>query len=546
MRLRDYQADLKGRTYDAWNRGVRNVLLILGTGAGKTVLFADIMQEHQGVSVVNAHRQEIVGQISMELAECGVRHSVIAQKPMIRVLRTEQLREFGSDFIHRDAPVKVAGVDTLIRLPVDTPWFRQCTLWVQDEAHHLLRANKWGTAVDLFPNARGLGVTATGGRLDGRGLGAHADGVFHELIQGITPRELIDRGYLAPYRIFCPPSDFVRGDIKISQTTGEFLQKDVKKKVRRSSIMGDVVEQYLKHAGGKTGVTFVPDVETAGDIAARFRQRGVPAEAISGGTPLHLRMNIIRRLRRGEIKQLVNVDIVGEGFDLPAIEVVSMLNATESFARFCQQFGRALRPEPGKIAIIIDHVGNVEHFSRVIGLPDSDIEWTLDRREKARRSDQVGLIPQKICLGCTQPYPAIYKVCPICGWENSIMDRSEPRYVDGDLEELDPDVLDALRKLKARKDAGVGIAQLGGLARAGATKQHALWTTAQQSLRKSLAWWAGCQQSMGLDISQSYRKFFYQFGIDAGSALVLGRPDTEQLDLRVRKEIDTYVSSKVH
>lgn len=544
MRLRDYQLDLKNQIYAAWQR-VENVLVALGTGGGKTVLFANILQEHQGVSVVNAHRQEIVGQISMELAECGVRHNVIAQKPMIRVLRTEQLRLFGTDFIHTSAPVKVAGVDTLINLPPDTPWFRQCTLWVQDEAHHLLRKNKWGRAARLFPNARGLGVTATPGRLDGRGLGAHADGVFNELLQGITTRQLIDQGYLSPYRIFCPPSDFVRSDIQISDSTGDFVKKDAKKKVRRSTIIGDVVEQYIKHASGKLGVTFTPGVETATDVAARFRQRGVPAEAISGKTPVHLRMNIIGRFRRREILQLVNDDIVGEGFDCPAIEVVSMLQPTESFARFCQQFGRSLRPASGKTAIIIDHVGNVEHFSRVIGLPDSDIEWTLDRREKARKGDRVGLVPQIICLGCTQPYPAIYKVCPLCGWENTITDRSEPRFVDGDLYELDPDVLDKLRKLAARKDAGIGIAQLGDLARLGATKQHALWTTAQQSLRKSLAWWAGCQQSQGLDMSQSYRKFYHQFGIDAESARVLGRPDTEALDLRVRKEIDTYVNSKV-
>jgi superfamily II DNA or RNA helicase len=99
----------------------------------------------------------------------------------------------------------------------------------------------------------------------------------------------------------------------------------------------------LRLAPGKLGVTFDTDVDSATETAAAFRAAGVPAEVVSAKTPDALRAQILRRFKNREILQLVNVDLFGEGFDLPAIEVVSFARATESFALYCQQFGRALR-----------------------------------------------------------------------------------------------------------------------------------------------------------------------------------------------------------
>lgn len=76
---------------------------------------------------------------------------------------------------------------------------------------------------------------------------------------------------------------------------------------------------------------------------------------------------ILRRFKARELTVLVNVDLFGEGFDLPATEVVSMARPTMSYALYVQQFSLALRLMDGKTeAIIIDHVGNVRRH----GLPD--------------------------------------------------------------------------------------------------------------------------------------------------------------------------------
>jgi len=285
----------------------------------------------------------------------------------------------------------------------------------------------------MFPQARWLFPTATPLRADGKGLGRHADGLVDVMVLAPSMRDIINMGYLTDYRIFAPPSDLDLTQVALSQATGDYNADQLRKAVHKSHITGDVVAHYLKLASGKLGVTFAVDVEAATEIAAAFRAAGVPAEVVSAKTPDALRSQILRRFKAREILQLVNVDLFGEGFDHPPIEVVSFARPTESFALFCQQFGRALRLMLSKraatvhahltdeqrraaiaasekpVAYIIDHVNNVLRH----GLPDARREWSLDRRER-RSNGKSDAIPMRVCVNpeCIQPYERIYKCCP--------------------------------------------------------------------------------------------------------------------------------------
>ena len=335
MQLRPYQSDVLSGVYDSWQRGARNVLAVLPTGGGKTVIFSEGIRQHNGGSCAIAHRQELVSQISLALARDEVRHRIIGPNSVIRWVNQLHIMETGRSYYDPSARCAVAGVDTLVRRGDELArWAQQVTLWVQDEAHHLLTGNKWGKAVAMFPNARGLGVTATPERADGKGLGRHADGVFDTMVEGPGMRDLITAEYLTDYRILCPPSDLDLSDVATG-SDGDFNRKPLAAKTRKSSVMGDVVTHYLRHASGRLGVTFAPDVETATELAARFNSAGVAAEVVSAKTPEKIRQEILKRFRRREILQLVNVDLFGEGFDLPAIEVVSMARATQSFSLYC-------------------------------------------------------------------------------------------------------------------------------------------------------------------------------------------------------------------
>lgn len=525
-----FQTDLETRIQAAWDGGARNVIGVLPTGGGKTFVFSKILQEHNGPSLAIAHRQELVGQISLALARNGVRHRLIAPHGVVSECCRASIRETRRNYIDPTARCVVAGVDTLIRIDPRTPWLHAVTLWVIDEAHHLLAGNKWGRAVSMLPAARGLGVTATPCRADGRGLGRHADGVMDALIVGPGMRELIREGWLSEYRIFAPETP----GLDLSKVTiganGDYSPDPLRKAVHASHIVGDAVQHYLRIAPGKLGITFSVDVEAATEQAAAYRAAGIPAEVVSAKTPDYDRREILRRLRAREILQVCNVDLFGEGFDLPAIEVVSMTRPTESYALFAQQFGRGLRIMDGKTyAIIIDHVGNTMRH----GLPDAPRVWTLDRRERRSRGS-TGVSPVRVCIGCAGVYDRALRACPYCGTVWTPADRSAPEFVDGDLAELSPEVL---ARLRGEIDKPLVLPYHAPPEVIGAVKKHHREKQeAQADLRAAMATWGGrhTQRTDAEAVSEMQRRFWLTFGTDVLTAQTLGRRDAAELMERIR------------
>lgn len=536
MQLRPYQTEVVREIYESWNRGNRNVLAQLATGAGKTVLFSKIIADNPGYSIAIAHRVELVSQISLTLGRYGVRHNIIAQQGSVREIVAIQMAELNRSFYDPQARVIVAGVDTLLRMDRRTPWFSQITLVVQDEGHHPLKDNKWGTAATLFPNARGLYPTATPMRADGRGLGRWADGLMDSIVVGPQMRDLINMGFLTEYRIFAPPSDLDLSTVPLS-AGGDYSPPKLRNAVHKSHITGDVVAHYLRIAPGKLGVTFAVDIESAAEIAGEFRAAGVSAEVISSKTPDLLRAAIMAKFRRREVLQLVNVDLLGEGVDVPAIEVVSMARPTHSYSLYSQQFGRALRPMEGKShAIIIDHVNNVLRH----GLPDSPRHWSLERRDRRSRGSADDVIPLRTCsnTACMAVFERKFRICPHCGFYTPPAERSTPEHVDGDLFELDAEVLARLRGEIDRISSPPKIPQyLEPVAQLGLAKKHHTRQLAQGTLRDAIALWAGYLKAEGKDDHEIYRLFYFTFKIDIATAQTLGAREAEELTNSLNKEI---------
>ena len=316
MQLRPYQSSLVTGINNYWSTNPRGkVLAVLATGGGKTVIFSSIIAAEQGATCAIAHRQELVSQMSLTLAKNGIYHRIVGSNKTVKNCVKIHMDELGKTFYDAGSKHAVASVDTIIRRGEQLAnWLPSVRLWVIDEAHHVLKDNKWGKAVQMFPNARGLGVTATPCRADGNGLGSHADGVFDTMFEGVAMGELIRDGYLTDYKIFAPPSSFSREQIKVSESTGDFNLNQMREVVNGSSLVvhdektitGDVVAQYLKIARGKSGVTFTVDVASAEEIAEQYNKAGVPAAAISCNTPDLERFAAVRKFKNKEILQLVN------------------------------------------------------------------------------------------------------------------------------------------------------------------------------------------------------------------------------------------------
>lgn len=562
MKLRPYQEELTGQVQLQWALGHQVVVMRLDTGGGKTPCLSKIVEEHNGFVGAIAHRDKLVEQMSLMLARCGIRHDIVASDKTKKLIAKKHVKKLGQCFYVPGARCRVASIDTLVRAKDLEKWASQVTLWLVDEGHHVLRENKWGKGVAMFnhPACVGLLLTATPGRPDGKGLGRWADGFADAMVEGPPMRWLIDEGYLCDYDVVCPPSDLkVEGGPGAS---GEYSNAQLRSAARKSHITGDVPKHYLKFAAGLSGITFSTDIETAVATVAAYRAVGVTAELITGDTDSNVRDAIFERAEAGTLQQIVAVDVISEGVDIPALQVGSFARPTGSIITWRQQIGRLLRPiyapgfdletREGRLAaiaasakpraLLIDHVGGF--IDPNLGPPDRPRPWSLDRREKRKKKDDDDEIPMRICANptfdCFHPYPRIFRSCPKCGYEPEPAGRSAPEQCDGDLQLMTPEALAMLQGRvldislsRAQHDAQ----QLAKGAQSAWLGKH--WATylekrdAVVGLRESMDMWAGQLHAAGRSDHEIQRAFFLQFGVDVMSAQGLDAKETAALKERV-------------
>jgi DNA repair protein RadD len=546
--LRPEQVALKSDILAAFEHH-QNVLAVLPTGGGKTVIFSDIVREFTANGYTCwaiAHRKELVGQISLALANQGVSHKIIGPQSLVRYCRNRHLAALGASFIRENNRNAVVSVDTLAsRIDQLRGEASGVNLWVQDEAHHVLRENKWGKVIELFPRARGLGVTATPLRADGKGLGREASGVFDTLIEGPRMAELVETGKLCKYRIACSPTALIDiSSVSISSATGDYKHGELVKAVRRTpSLFGNMISNYRKLAHGKSAIAFITDVDTAGHLAEDFRNAGISAMALSAKTADNVRDEAIERFKTRRLQILVNVGLFDEGFDVPGVEAVLDGAPTCSLARFDQKFGRMMRVSQGKdYGLYLDFAGNVaRHYP-----PDSSIlvnparDWSLADRERRQKAEP-DVIPSRYCPNCTAPYPRIYKACPYCGHTVIPQARANPEVVDGDLLEVDPETLIKLRtgietdvdRVRANMEAASAPIP----AIAGAVARIRKRNRLRLDLGGVIEAWGIKQQRSGFSASEAYRLFYHRFGLDVLTAQLKTGPETTALYERIKGDL---------
>ena len=570
MMLRHYQTQTVIAIDEAFNQGHRNVITRLPTGAGKTRIMAYYAKRHVdagGFGVAVAHRSVLVGQLSMALAELGVPHDIIAQRDVVKTIVSEHMENLGRSYYVPGARFKVCSVDTLPgRADVLTSWIAQCTLGFTDEAHHVLADNKWGRECMRFTNPamRWLLPTATPERADGRGLGRDSGGIADVIVSGPEMSWLIANGYLTDFALKAPiPSDLDLSGVDIG-ANGEYNLKQLRAAVHKSkAILGNVVDTYKKFTPGMLGIAFAVDIEHAIALTKEFNDKGVPAELITGEEKEDPRRKKLKRYRKRETLVLVNVDLFGEGFDLPAIEVVMMARPTASYSLFAQQFGRGLRlgvdkeylkhwesyTVPQRLAIIAastkpvahihDHVGNVIHFR---GPPTVLREFTLSGRRSNAPSDA---IPLRVCLNtnCLQPFERFYTHCPYCGFNVPPPPITTlPEQVDGDILLYTPEMLKKLWGVDSLQ-AAIDKTNSTFLAVPPNMTSLAAVRARQANHARMLIARRELQALMPLVMPPRYserennRRFFHHYGYDVIAAQLLAATEMEELVARVKQSL---------
>jgi DNA repair protein RadD len=358
IELRDYQSDCISRLRHCYAAGHRAPLLCLPTAAGKTVVFAAISYSarRKGKKIlVCVHRRELLRQAVAKLAWAGLTCGIISP-------------DEAPDY---DQQVQVGSIQTLVRRLDKLPEF---DLLIFDECHHC-RAAQWANLIAAQPKAFLLGVTATPARLDGKGLGRSAGGCFDALVIGPEVTELTDQGFLSPAHCFVPDQRLnLRG---VKTVAGDYDRRGLEQVVD-AKIIGDAVGNYRKHADHQAAIAYCISIKHAQATAQAFRDEGYRSVALSGKTPVAKRDAAIAGLADGSIEVLCSCDLISEGLDVPVLGAVILLRPTKSLVLHKQQVGRGLRPSPGKVLVVLDHVSNcLTH-----GLPDSVVPWSLDGVEK--------------------------------------------------------------------------------------------------------------------------------------------------------------------
>lgn len=432
LSLFDYQQaavdDLRG----CFAQGFRAPLLVLPTGGGKTVIFTFMaMRAYQkGLRVLLlGHRRELIGQMSDALKRWQCPHGIVTP-----------------DAKPSSHAVQVGMVQTLAnRVKLDRSGRYRFDLVIIDEAHHATQKSTWGKVLAHNHGAKLLGVSATPCRLDGKGLGIHAQGFFDSIVVGPSVSALIEQGRLARPVIYGPAQALDLDGVK--KRGGDFVTAQLVGAVDKSAITGDAVTHYRKHAHNRSAIAFTVTVEHAGHVVEQFKKAGYQAAVLTGSTPDKERSRMIRDLSNGSLQVLASCNVVSEGTDIPAVFAAILLRPTDSYALAMQQIGRALRCYPDKErAIILDHADNVRRH----GMPTDAVEWSLDG---LRKKNKKGAALMKVCVECRAFLPIAARVCPGCGYEiqggaartDSIVQR------DGELMELSPEMVAAQRKQKIRE-----------------------------------------------------------------------------------------------
>lgn len=410
IQLRDYQQCLLDKIGAQFRAGHRSVLAQMPTGSGKTAvaITAAYLAASRGKRVLfQAHTRPLVDQTVEKFTSAGVEVGILM-----------------AGRIGNNLPIQVGSVQTISRR---TERIRPFDLIITDECRRSTSA-VYRTILSAWPAAYHIGLDATPCRTDGRGLGD----IYETMVCGPSVRELIDAGHLAPFSVFAPNPVDASG---LRMRGGEFDQDEVADLMDRAVITGDCVDHYMRLAGDRQALTYCASIRHAGHVYEAFVQAGVPSAILHSDLSPTEQSSAIAGIRSGQVRNLISVGMVNDGFDVPNVSCAILLRPTASLSLAWQQWGRANRGGSGPTALILDHAGNVLRH----GLPDTEIEWTLEGREKRKKHLDGKKIAIKHCRICFSVYLSGLPKCPHCGASPETQARSiEQR--DGELIEITPEM----------------------------------------------------------------------------------------------------------
>jgi DNA repair protein RadD len=436
-----YQSQANEAVWKYLNEKSGNPVVVLPTGAGKSLLIALLIQqalEFGGRVVVLAHRKELLQQNADEIrglipgVDVGIYSAGLKSKE-----------------IHN--AVVVAGIQSVFRKADD---LGRRHLVIVDECH-LISDLEESMYQQFFagieqPGLRIVGLTATPFRT-GAGPICGPDRQFQRIVFEAKTAQLIAEGFLCP--ITNKVADAEVNTDKVGLRGGEFVESEMQAAFDVDEKVQAACAEILEKTQGRHSVlVFASGVHHAEQIAELL-----PDSAVVTGETLPIeRAETLRRFVAGELRFLVNVDVLTTGFNAKCVDAIAILRATMSPGLFCQMVGRGLRLHDSKTnCLLLDFGGNIarhgsiddENFGRSEGKGRAGIAAENGRGKK--------------CPSCELDVSPATVVCPECNFifprerelkHDTTADKSSQ--LTGSMPPEEWDVKDVVVRVHTKKDDG--------------------------------------------------------------------------------------------
>lgn len=412
LTLRPYQEKCLNDLWGWFERETGNPLVVLPTGAGKSLVIAEwckgVCQVDPGAGIlVLAHVRELIQQNAAEMiglwpdAPVGIYSAGLGRREMHKAVTFASIQS-----IHRKA----------YKMP------RRIDMVLVDEAHLIPR--KSDTMYGRFladlkainPALKIIGLTATPFRLDSGLLHEGAEAMFDGIAHETNVRDLIDDGFLSPPRSYRQKTEIDTSGVGVR--AGEFIASQLESAAMDPGTTSAIVDRICEAGQDRKGwLVFGCSVAHCEMLADAIRARGINGAVITGEMDKAERDRLIADFKAQRLRFLASMMVLTTGFNARHVDLIALARPTQSTGLFIQMVGRGTRlsPETGKDdCIVLDFGGNIARHG-----PFDEPFMPTSKTGKGK-----GSAPFKECPECGCATGAAARSCPACGFEFPAPERT--------------------------------------------------------------------------------------------------------------------------
>lgn len=420
----------------------RRIIACGATGCGKTKIFIDITEKAiaKGRTVlILTESIKIFNQVKAEIL-CTL---INPKNKQIYLQRNSAFIAMAQTLSKRKELI-----DQLVGIGGDL-------LVIVDEAH----MGHFSKLLKELKDALLIGFTATP---DAR-WARHLPEFYKAIVVGPQPDELIQMGFLAPYKHFAR----VGADLdQLALQNGDFSEESQEKAFGNNKVFEGLIED-LKTIKYRKCLIFTASIKDCETVHNQLESVGLKCTFVHSKMSDESFIYSLGQFQKGDISICISVGTLTKGFDFPAIDLIVLRRATTSLPLYLQMIGRGSRKRGvdwKKFFTVLDYGGNYLRH----GLWDMDREWE-DLWNKPRKAKD-GVAPVKLCPQCEYISCVNVEVCPNCGYEfvkkdiplevGKLIEITEnyTKIVGKTMSQLTPEELSTYAKFKNKKNFAARIA----------------------------------------------------------------------------------------